>query len=186
VPPGQAATTLTTSSNDLQLGISEKLGVLVEFTTCLIAAIVIAFTYSWHLTLVAASSIVFVSLVLGVFHPMTVKRQARQDGAEAEATAIASEVFAAIRMVVACGAEGRVAGAFGDRVREARRHGLRSSPLYALQFGLVIFNVYGTFALTFWYGTKAYAEGRVGGIGEVFVFVTPFFFFSCLQRHLGK
>lgn len=77
MPPGHATGTITSTANILQLGISEKLGVFVEYNATIIAAIVIAFTWNWALTLVTCSVIVFLVLVLGVFLPLIMKQNAR-------------------------------------------------------------------------------------------------------------
>lgn len=167
MPPGSAAGTITAAANTLQLGISEKLGVFIEFTASIITAIVVAFAYSWSLTLVTASTILFISLVLSILLPVVLKQQANQDKAETKANAVASEAFGSIRMITACGAQGRVAQRFHEWVIEAKRYGLITSPLYALQFGLIFFSTYATFALAFWYGTKSYYEGRVSGVSTV-------------------
>jgi ATP-binding cassette, subfamily B (MDR/TAP), member 1 len=167
MPPGSAAGTITAAANTLQLGISEKLGIFVEFTSMLITAIIIAFAYSWSLTLVTASSIVFIMLTLGVLLPQILKQQAHYDKAETKANAVASEAFGSIRMVVACGAEGRMAKRFNAYVQQARHHGFIMSPLYAFQFGLVFFAMYSSFALAFWFGTRQYADGNISGIGTI-------------------
>lgn len=77
MPPGYATTTITTTSNTLQLGISEKLGVFVEFMATIVAAIVIAFTYNWSLALVTASAILFILLTVSLLLPCIVKYQGR-------------------------------------------------------------------------------------------------------------
>ena len=78
MPPGYATTTITTTSNTLQLGISEKLGVFVEFSATMIAAVVVAFTYSWELTLVTSSAILFILVTVSLLLPFIVKGQGRQ------------------------------------------------------------------------------------------------------------
>lgn len=133
----------------------------------MIAAIIVAFTYSWSLTLVTASTILFISIVLGILLPIILKEQANQDRAETKANAVASEAFGSIRMIAACGAEGRVAARFREWVLKAKHYGLLTSPLNALQFGLIFFSLFAAFALAFWYGTKSYYEGRVSGISTV-------------------
>lgn len=73
MPPGYATGTITSTANVLQLGISEKLGVFVEYNATIIAAIVVAFTWNWRLTLVTASVIIFLLLVLGTTLPLILK-----------------------------------------------------------------------------------------------------------------
>lgn len=72
-------------------------------------------------------------------------------------------------MIAAFGAEDRVAQYFRQRVTKARRYGLITSPLYALQFGLIFFSVTAAFALAFWYGAKAYHAGHLPGVSNVIV-----------------
>jgi ABC-type multidrug transport system fused ATPase/permease subunit len=78
MPPGYAVGTITSTSNVLQLGISEKLGTLVEYTSLIVAAIIVAFTWNWELTLVTAAGIIFVVCCLGTLMPLVLKRHARQ------------------------------------------------------------------------------------------------------------
>ena len=77
MPPGFGTSTITTTSNTLQLGISEKLGTFIEFNATMVAAIVVAFIYSWRLTLVTSSAIVFIMITIGVLLPLIVKGQSR-------------------------------------------------------------------------------------------------------------
>lgn len=79
MPPGYATTIITTASNTLQLGISEKLGVFVEFNATMIASIIIAFIYSWQLSLVTFTAVVFILLSVGLLLPPITKGQTRQD-----------------------------------------------------------------------------------------------------------
>jgi ABC-type multidrug transport system fused ATPase/permease subunit len=77
MPSGAAAGTITSTANTLQLGISEKLGTFVEFMATIIAAIIIAFTYSWSLTLVTASMILFIAITVSILLPFIIKGQSR-------------------------------------------------------------------------------------------------------------
>ncbi len=76
MPSGAAAGTITGTANVLQLGISEKLGTFLEFNGTIVAATIVAFTYSWSLTLVTASMILFIILVISILLPFIIKAQA--------------------------------------------------------------------------------------------------------------
>ena len=134
LPSGQASNTLTNTANVLQVGISEKLGIFIQFTSLMIAAIIIAFTYSWSLTLVTCSVILFIGVVYGITIPVVVKRQKEVEHADEKASSIAGEVLGSIRMIVACGAEGRIARKYSGWMEESRKRGLRLSPLIGVQF----------------------------------------------------
>lgn len=170
MPPGSAAGTITSAANTLQIGISEKLGTFVEFSSTIIAAIIVAFTYSWRVTLVTISCVLFIGVTVSILLPFVIKGTSRHTRSETKAGAVATEAFSAIRMIYACGAQKRMADRYARFVTEARMHGAYTAPFMATQFGLVFFGLYGAFALCFWYGTRAYAQGLVsGGIGTIVV-----------------
>jgi len=158
---------ITASANTLQIGISEKLSTCLQFTALLIAAYVVAFKYSWQLTLVASSILLFVVLIFGIIIPLSIKLTKSVEHANEKASSIASEVFSSIRMVVACGAEKRVATSYSKWIDEARRRGLKLSPVLGIQFAPIFFSIYADFALTFWYGMKLYNDGTIHSVGTV-------------------
>ncbi|EGX93735.1 ABC multidrug transporter, putative [Cordyceps militaris CM01] len=169
MPPGFATNTITTTSNTLQLGISEKLGTFIEFNATIVAAIVVAFIYSWRLTLVTMSALVFITLTIGVLLPLIVKGQGRTSKLEAQSNAIASETLGSIRIIMACGAEMRIANKYAAIIEECRKNAQRTSPLIALQFGLVFFGVFAAFSLAFWYGSKSFLEGTLTDVGTIII-----------------
>lgn len=138
MPAGAAAATITSTANTLQIGISEKLGVFLEFNGTIWTAIIIAFTYSWALTLVTSSIILFILLVLAILMPFIVKGHNQMNKAEGKAASVASEAFSSIRMVTACGAEGHIAARYARWVNVALRKGQATAPLLALQFGAIV------------------------------------------------
>ncbi|KAI1431016.1 P-loop containing nucleoside triphosphate hydrolase protein [Xylaria sp. CBS 124048] len=169
MPPGSAAGTITATANTLQLGISEKLGTLIEYSFTVIAATIIAFTYSWSQALVTSSVLLFILLALSILLPFILKGTGRLNKAETKASAVASEAFSSIRMVAACGAEERMARRFAVWVAAAKRHGQSTTPFTAVQFGLIFFSIFATFGLSFWFGTKTYAEGHIHDVGTITV-----------------
>ncbi|ODA82879.1 hypothetical protein RJ55_01388 [Drechmeria coniospora] len=169
MPPGYATTTITTVSNTLQLGISEKLGVFIEYMSTIIASIIIAFIYNWSLSLVTSSVILFIMISVAILLPVIVKGHGRMSKSEAKSSAVASETMSSIRMVMAYSAEARIARKYADFVDEAKKHARFISPFLALQFGLIFFAVFSAFGLAFWYGTKSYLEGRLDDVGTIVV-----------------
>ena len=133
LPSGQASNTITTTANVLQIGISDKLGTFVQFTALMVAAIVVAFRESWSLTLVTSSIILFIVIVYGGIVPVIIKWNKEVEHADAKASSVAGEVLGSIRMIVACGAEGRIARKYAGWIEESRRRGLKISPLMGVQ-----------------------------------------------------
>ncbi|KAH8675568.1 P-loop containing nucleoside triphosphate hydrolase protein [Xylariales sp. PMI_506] len=167
--PGSAAGTITTTANTLQIGISEKLAIFIEFVATVVAAIIVAFTRNWALTLVTGSVILFITLAISILLPFIIKGQTKQTSAEAKSSAIASEAFSSIRMVAACGAEAQVVQRFSVWADAAKRYGQKTSPFMAIQFGLIFFGLYAAFALSFWYGIRSYADHRLSSVGDIVV-----------------
>ncbi|KAK4164700.1 ABC transporter [Cladorrhinum sp. PSN259] len=169
LPSGAAASTITATANVLQLGISEKLGVFLEFNSTIIAAVAVAFSHNWELTLVTSSVLLFILCVLSILLPFILKGHGRMTKAEAKANSVASETFGGIRMITACGAEERITQKYATWVQEAKRHGQFTAPLIALQFGMIFFALFSAFGLAFWYGVKQISEHRLDNVGTVLI-----------------
>ncbi|KAH7010961.1 ABC transporter [Macrophomina phaseolina] len=169
LPPGAPATAITATSNTLQLGVSELLGTFLMFNGTVWAALIIAFVWSWDLTLVTASLMLYLLAVLAAVLPLIVKGQATTVKADARATAVASEALGGIRLVMACGAQGGVIARYEEWVREALKRAQKIAPVVGVQFGLVFFGVIGAFGLSFWYGTQRYIAGAIDNAGVVIV-----------------
>lgn len=167
LPSGSAAQTITGGANTLQIGITDKLGTLLQFSAMILSAFIVAFKYSWQLTLVTSSVLLGIIVLFGFVIPVWLKSQKAVDYANGKATSIASEAIGAVRMIVACGAEGRVAKKHNYWVGEARRRGLRQSPLLGAQLGPTFLCVFADYALTFWYGVKLYNDGHIDSVGTI-------------------
>lgn len=169
MPSGTAASTITSTANILQLGISEKLGTFLEYLATIIAAIIVAFTHSWSLTLVTGSVILFILMVISILLPFILKGQTRMTRADAKGTSVATEAFATIRMITSCGAEARMSQRYAEWVKKGKQATQFMAPFFSLQFGLVFFGMLGSFALAFWYGMKSQVEGRIDNIGTILI-----------------
>ncbi|TQV89939.1 lipid A export ATP-binding/permease protein msbA [Cordyceps javanica] len=169
LPSGHATGTITATSNVLQLGISEKLGVFIEYTALIIGSLTVAFTWNWELALVTSAGFLVIVLIVGTLFPLTVRGQARKTKSEGQAATVASEAFAGIKMIMACVAEPQMVEKYRNFVQHAKRHAQTTNPLTSLQFALTFFGVFGTVALTFWYGTLIFTKGRLDSIGVIVV-----------------
>jgi ABC-type multidrug transport system fused ATPase/permease subunit len=138
MPPGTAATTITATANTLQLGVSDHLGTFLQHNGTIWAAFIIAFIWSWQLTLVTSSLIVYLMVVISILTPLVMKWQAKSLEADARGTAIASEALGGIRSVMAFGAQDRIVSRYEAQVNEAMRRGCRIAPAFALQVGLTV------------------------------------------------
>ncbi|OKL57179.1 hypothetical protein UA08_07315 [Talaromyces atroroseus] len=171
IPLGTPATAITATTNTLQIGVSERLGTMLQSLSTVCAAAIVSFIWSWNITLVTFSLLVYVLVVLGVLTPRILKGFNAMTKADEEGIALASEAIEGIRLVAACGAESLVASRYEDRVLEARRQIQNTAPFIALQLGLIFFGVFGSFSLAFWYGAQRFAVGAISNAGVVLVVI---------------
>ncbi|KAL2292253.1 hypothetical protein FJTKL_10864 [Diaporthe vaccinii] len=169
MPAGGPATTITATSTTLQIGISDRLGTFMQFLSTIVAAFVVSFIWSWDLTLVMTSLILYSLVVIALVLPPVLKGQTTAAEADTQATAIASEALGGIRLIVACGAQARIISGYQKWVDEARRRAHKAAPALGVQFGLLFFGVFGSFGLAFWYGIKRFIDGALSDAGVVII-----------------
>ncbi|KAJ5100387.1 P-loop containing nucleoside triphosphate hydrolase protein [Penicillium angulare] len=169
LPSGYAVGTITSSSSILQGGISEKLAILIEYTTLIVGSFIVAFVWSWELSLVTLSGFFAVVIVAGSLFPLTVKGQTRQMEVEKKAASLASECFSSMKMIMACGAQRQIIEKYNCFIEKARKHAQSTNVFTSLQFSLTFFGVFGTIALAFWYGALIFTKNRLDNVGVITV-----------------
>lgn len=167
VSSGTVASTITSSSNTIQLSISDRLHLLFQALALVIAAFAIAFRYSWALTLATSSGILFVIIVYSITTPLALKAQQRVDQADAKHATVAAEVIGSIRTVFSLGAESRLTQKHSKWVDESHKEGMKLAPMTGIQFMPIFFAIYACYSLAFWFGLKLYREGHIGSVGTV-------------------
>ncbi|OQD86118.1 hypothetical protein PENANT_c008G09372 [Penicillium antarcticum] len=169
VSAGTVVNTITTLSNSIQQSVSDKLAILFQSTALLIAAYIIAFKYSWALTLATSSCILFILVVCSVTLPAISQIQQKTDKADEKHSAIAAEVFGSIRTVISLGAEAPLTNKYKQWVMESRDRGRSMAVFLGFQFGLIFFAMYASYSLAFWLGLKLYREGHIHDINTVII-----------------
>jgi ATP-binding cassette subfamily B (MDR/TAP) protein 1 len=109
ISPGKVSTRITTSSNTVQLAISQHFAMLFQSFAFVIGLYVVAFIKGWLLTLVASVALPFIVIVYGVIVPPLFKIQKVTEKHHEDASAMAFEIFSSVRVVVAFGAEAKLA-----------------------------------------------------------------------------
>ncbi|RAL07161.1 ABC transporter ATP-binding protein [Aspergillus homomorphus CBS 101889] len=183
VSVGSVTNTITTLSNSIQQSISDKLAILFQSLALLVAAYIIAFRYSWALTLVTSAALLFILIVCCFTLPLITKIQQKVDKADEKHSSIAAEVIGSIRTVVSLGAEGTLAERYAKWIEIARLRGRNLSFVIGAQLGLVFFAMYASYSLAFWFGLKLYREGHIANINTV---ITVFFSIMVAVSVLGS
>ncbi|GAB1198304.1 hypothetical protein APSETT444_007619 [Aspergillus pseudonomiae] len=183
VSVGTVTNTISTLSNSIQQSISDKLAILFQSLALLITAYIIAFKYSWALTLVTSASLLFILIACSVTIPIITKVQQKVDKADEKHSSIAAEVFGSIRTVVSLGAEEPLRKKYAAWIEEARKRGQNMSIVMGVQFALMFFAMYSSFSLAFWFGLKLFREGHIENINTV---ITVFFSIMIAVTILGN
>ncbi|KAJ5341530.1 ABC multidrug transporter [Penicillium brevicompactum] len=169
---GTVSNAITAQSNTIQQSVSDRLAILFQSLALLVAAYAIAFRYSWALTLVVSSAILFVVICFCLTVPLLVKGQQYVDEADNKHASIAADAFGSIRAVLSLGAEASLIKKHSHWIEEARRRGLRMSLVTGTHLATLFFAMYVSFALAFWFGLKLYREGHIANVNTV---ITVFF-----------
>lgn len=167
LPSGMVTDQLTTAANAIQLAISDKVAILIQSTTMVIAALAISFKYSWALTLASGSLLLYVILIYIVVLPFYLKAEDAVQKSNSMASGVAGELFPSIRTVKSLCAEKTMSERYSNHVKDARNHGLRSAWIIAGLFSQAFFPTYADMALTFWFGVKLYSQGDIPSVANV-------------------
>ncbi|NWI87161.1 MDR1 protein, partial [Pitta sordida] len=150
---GELNTRLLDDVSKINEGIGDKVGLLVQYLTTFIAGFVVGLIRGWKLTLV----ILAVSPVLGLSAAVWAKVLSaftdKEQAAYAKAGAVAEEVLAAIRTVIAFGGQEKEIKRYHKNLEDAKRIGIRKAITANISMGAAFLLIYASYALAFWYGT---------------------------------
>ncbi|XP_039567137.1 ATP-dependent translocase ABCB1 [Passer montanus] len=150
---GELNTRLLDDVSKINEGIGDKIGLLVQALTTFVTGFVVGLIRGWKLTLV----ILAVSPVLGLSAALWAKVLSaftdKEQAAYAKAGAVAEEVLAAIRTVIAFGGQEKEIKRYHKNLEDAKRIGIRKAITANISMGAAFLLIYASYALAFWYGT---------------------------------
>lgn len=169
ISPGKVSTRITTSSNTVQLAISQQFAMMFQSLAFTIGLYVVSFIKGWLLTLVASASLPFILIVYGSLVPPFIRLHKITEKHLEDASAMAFEMFSSVRIVVAFGAEAKLARQHEAMLEKAARNERKGAPLMGLMMSPSMMGMFGTFAITFWFGIKQVHEGKLPNVGSIVV-----------------
>ncbi|XP_058670941.1 ATP-dependent translocase ABCB1 isoform X2 [Ammospiza nelsoni] len=150
---GELNTRLLDDVSKINDGIGDKVGLLVQALTTFVTGFIVGLIRGWKLTLV----ILAVSPVLGLSAALWAKVLSaftdKEQAAYAKAGAVAEEVLAAIRTVIAFGGQEKEIKRYHKNLEDAKRMGIRKAITANISMGAAFLLIYASYALAFWYGT---------------------------------
>lgn len=167
---GELNTRLTDDVSKINEGIGDKIGMFFQSIATFFTGFIVGFTRGWKLTLV----ILAISPVLGLSAAIWAKILSSFTDKEllayAKAGAVAEEVLAAIRTVIAFGGQKKELERYNKNLEEAKRIGIKKAITANISIGAAFLLIYASYALAFWYGTSLVlsSEYTIGQVLTVF------------------
>jgi ABC-type multidrug transport system fused ATPase/permease subunit len=153
----------------IQEGISEKIGLMIQFFCTFVSGFVIAFVKGWKLALVLCS--VFPLLAGAAVFMSWALSGGSSESSDAYASAgnIAQQVISAMKTVSAFGGEDREADGYEKQLYLAEKAGIKGAFVNGVGVGCIQFLIFSVYALAFWYGnTLVPVEMNAGQVLNVF------------------
>uniref|UniRef100_M0R4J2 Bile salt export pump n=1 Tax=Rattus norvegicus TaxID=10116 RepID=M0R4J2_RAT len=132
--PGVLTTRLATDASQVQGATGSQVGMMVNSFTNIIAALLIAFFFSWKLSLIITIFFPFLALSGAVQTKMLTGFASQDKQALEKAGQITSEALSNIRTVAGIGVEGRFIKAFEVELQTSYKTAVRKANIYGLCF----------------------------------------------------
>eukprot|EP00835_Amoeboradix_gromovi_P003371 NODE_220_length_13988_cov_0.426885.p1 type:complete len:1259 gc:universal NODE_220_length_13988_cov_0.426885:8261-12037(+) len=169
--PGELITHLISSISLIQEGVSERYPVPLQSVATFVAGFVIGFVHSWTMTLVMLSTTPLLALSMAMYGKIMSQGAAKSQLRYADAGGLAQNVLENMRIVTAYNSQSYFFSKFMDQINTAYKLGFTKSFLTATIIGALMFILFGTYALGFWFGSTQVADGKMAA-GDV---LTTFF-----------
>ncbi|CAG8448762.1 17258_t:CDS:10 [Acaulospora morrowiae] len=166
VSTGDVTTRISSDINLFQEGISEKVGLIVQYVSTFITGFVIGFTKGWKLTLVLCSVFPLLAITGGLMGKLLAASTRQGQDAYAAAGSVAEQVLSGIRTVTAFGGQERELRRYVSKLQIAYLAGRKKAIITGVSLASLMFIVFCTFALAFWYGSILVVDGQLSG-GQV-------------------
>lgn len=170
-PPGSIATSLSTDTNIIEVGLADKVASLCQGTGMIVSAFGIGFAKCWELTLVVGTTIPYMIMVTVILGSMDAKLEGKQKEIYAQAAAIAEEAMGSILSITALGAKDRIIEKFKRPLALGSSYTIKYGPVQASIYGNMFFSMQAGYALALYYGIQLLTHGHVKDGGTVIKFV---------------
>ena len=158
---------VTTNSNLVNNGINEKLGLVVQAISTMIAAFAVAFAVEWKLTFITIAVVPSIVLIVATCIFIDSKQEAIILPLYSKAAMLAEEAFGTMKTVKSFWAMPAFESKFERLLAMAKKVGYKKSPNYGVLFSTEYFCIFSGYALAFWQGIRRYASGEIDEPGKI-------------------
>ncbi|KAG9505567.1 hypothetical protein J7337_002539 [Fusarium musae] len=157
---GEVVTRITSDTNLIQDGISEKVSLTLAAVATFVSAFIIGFIKYWKLTLILFSTVVALLINMGGGSSFILKYNRQSLEAYAHGGSLADEVISSIRNAVAFGTQERLARQYDAHLKNAEYFGFRVKGAVACMIAGMMMVLYLNYGLAFWQGSKMLVDGE--------------------------
>ncbi|KAI8898553.1 P-loop containing nucleoside triphosphate hydrolase protein [Globomyces pollinis-pini] len=184
---GDLTNRLSSDMSLIQEGISDKVGLLIQFTTAFIAGFVIAFIKGWRLAIVLSGSLPLLAGSAFVMSKVLAGDSGEEQDAYAEAGDVAQQVLSSMRTVAAFAGEEKEIKRYGNCLDKAEKVGIKKAFYNGIGIGTIQALMFFLYGLAFGYGNTLIPD--VMNAGEVlnvfFAIVIGAFSLGNASPHIG-
>ncbi|XP_051708757.2 ATP-binding cassette sub-family B member 5 [Oryctolagus cuniculus] len=159
---GELNTRITEDISKISDGIGDKLALLFQNMSTFSIGLAVGLVKGWKLTLVTLSTSPLIMASAAACSRIVISLTSKELNAYSKAGAVAEEVLASIRTVIAFGAQEKEIQRYTNNLRDAKDVGIKKAIASKLSLGAVYFFMNGTYGLAFWYGTSLILSGEPG------------------------
>ncbi|KAI9837523.1 MAG: GTPase-activating protein [Sarea resinae] len=156
---GEITTRITSDTNLIQDGMSQKVALTLTAVAMFITAFVIGFVKYWRLTLILTSTIVAMTLVMGGGSKFIVKYNKMSLESYGSGGTVAEEVISSIRNATAFGTQDKLARQYDAHLAVAEKWGKKNRMSMGFMIAIMMCIVYLNYGLSFWQGSRYLVAG---------------------------
>ncbi|KAG0586096.1 hypothetical protein KC19_2G063800 [Ceratodon purpureus] len=168
---GQISARLSADATTVKGAIGDRISMLVQNLSLVVATAVIAFSLQWQMALVVLAT--FPLQVLAAIVEQNFLKGFSGDvaGAQARASMVAAEAVGNVRTVAAFNAEDKVVDLFSTELEAPMKRGFLRGQVAGIGYGVSQLCLFGSYGLGLWYGSQLVKQGKAqfGDVIRVFM-----------------
>ena len=129
---GEITTRITSDTNLVQDGISQKIGLTLTAFATFVTAFIIGFIKYWRLTLIMTSTMFAIVFIMGIGSRFIVKNNKKSLASYALGGTVAEEVISSIRNTTAFSTQDKLARQYDVHLTEAEEYGFKVKRVLAI------------------------------------------------------
>ncbi|WKY13009.1 hypothetical protein Q1695_004099 [Nippostrongylus brasiliensis] len=185
---GAITTQLNENVSQIEDGIGDKIGMLARGVTIFISSVILAFTYSWRITLVCVGVGPMSAITMAIMSRISAPSMQGLMSVANEAGAIAEEAIMNAKTVASCNGQKHMVKKYEQQLKTGRRFAIRYNFTNGFFEGFTFFQLYIFYVAALLYGIPSYYHGTTSEPAVIFIttsaILTGSYFFGLLGPHM--